>query len=114
MVVHCEINFPITQRLTPQFVKAKSPCSTVNRGEICMWAGRPRVQYQFEVNRCRKEEIRLVMGPCIFEIDHIVIREVRYQFEDNCRNEEIIFQGSSANSVGGDSGQDGQTDRQRR
>ncbi|KAH3776706.1 hypothetical protein DPMN_178138 [Dreissena polymorpha] len=96
-----------------------------------MWAGRPRVgngaihkvQYQFEVNRCRNEEI-IVKGnfgwawpmwagrPGV-EIDRIVIREVRYQFEDNrCRNEEIIFQGSSANSVGGDSGQDGQTDRQ--
>ncbi|KAH3845157.1 hypothetical protein DPMN_087430 [Dreissena polymorpha] len=123
------------------------------------------VQYQFEVNRCRNEEIiakgnfgwawlmwrvatglvmgpciaeidrivirkvyktailggrglfgrgapGLVMGPCIVEIDRIVIREVRYQFEDNrCRNEEIIFHGSSAYSVGGDSGQDGQTDR---
>ncbi|KAH3739601.1 hypothetical protein DPMN_046255 [Dreissena polymorpha] len=34
---------------------------------------------------------RLVMGPCIVEIDHIVIREVQYQFEVNqCRNEEII------------------------
>ncbi|KAH3868002.1 hypothetical protein DPMN_031138 [Dreissena polymorpha] len=68
-----------------------------------MWAGRPRVgngamhkvQYQIEVNRCRNEEIigapGLVMGPCIVEIDRIVIREVQYQFEDNlCRNEEII------------------------
>ncbi|KAH3892249.1 hypothetical protein DPMN_016364 [Dreissena polymorpha] len=34
---------------------------------------------------------QLVMGPCIVEIDHIVIREVQYQFEVNqCRNEEII------------------------
>ncbi|KAH3811402.1 hypothetical protein DPMN_139812 [Dreissena polymorpha] len=100
-----------------------------------MWAGHPRincidkreVQYQFEVNRCRnvvKGNIGgrslcgrgapgLVMGPCIVEIDRIVIREVQYQFEDNrCRNEEIIFQCSSANSVGGDSGQDGRTDSQ--
>ncbi|KAH3802826.1 hypothetical protein DPMN_156516 [Dreissena polymorpha] len=47
------------------------------------------------------------MGPCIVEIDRIVIREVQYQFEDNrCRNEEIIFQGSSANRR-----TDGQTDR---
>ncbi|KAH3862085.1 hypothetical protein DPMN_025046 [Dreissena polymorpha] len=79
-------------------------------------------QYQFEVNRCRNEEIivkgnfgwvwsmlaeapGLVMGPCIVEIDRI------YQFEVNqCRNEEVNFQGSSAYSVGGDSGQDGQTD----
>ncbi|KAH3853616.1 hypothetical protein DPMN_096147 [Dreissena polymorpha] len=66
------------------------------------------VQYQFEVNRCRNEEIivkgnfgwvwpmwawpmwawpmwswRLVMGPCIAEIDRIVVREVQYQFEVN-------------------------------
>ncbi|KAH3895818.1 hypothetical protein DPMN_019985 [Dreissena polymorpha] len=33
----------------------------------------------------------LVMGPCIVEIDRIVIREVQYQLEVNlCRNEEII------------------------
>ncbi|KAH3788788.1 hypothetical protein DPMN_166936 [Dreissena polymorpha] len=32
MVVHRESNFPITQRLTPQFATAKSPCSTVYRG----------------------------------------------------------------------------------
>ncbi|KAH3854469.1 hypothetical protein DPMN_097011 [Dreissena polymorpha] len=69
-----------------------------------MWAGHPRiycivireVQYQFEVNRCRNEEI-IVKGNFV-EIDRIVIREVQYQFEDNhCKNEEIIFQGSSAN-----------------
>ncbi|KAH3791984.1 hypothetical protein DPMN_145473 [Dreissena polymorpha] len=53
------------------------------------------VQYHFEVNRCRNEEVK---------IDRIVIRDVRYQFEVNrC---------SRAISVGGDSGQDGQTDRQ--
>ncbi|KAH3692598.1 hypothetical protein DPMN_193149, partial [Dreissena polymorpha] len=94
-----------------------------------MWAGRPRidsivirkVQYQFELNRCRNEEITVklqfwvrvtyVGGAPQVEIDRIVIREVWYQFEDNrCSNEEIIFQGSSAYSVGGDSGQDGQTD----
>ncbi|KAH3832682.1 hypothetical protein DPMN_105975 [Dreissena polymorpha] len=87
-----------------------------------MWAGMPQVeidrivirdvQYQFEVNRCRNEEVIvkgnsgwvwLVMGPCIVEIDHIVIRDVQYQFE---------FQGSSANSVGRDNGQDGRTDGQ--
>ncbi|KAH3801736.1 hypothetical protein DPMN_155397 [Dreissena polymorpha] len=94
-----------------------------------MWAGRPRidrivgreVQYQFEVNPCRNEEI-IVKGNCGLvwpmwagrpRIDRIVIREVQYQFEVNrCRNEEVNFQGSSANSVGGDSGQDGRTDRQ--
>ncbi|KAH3832021.1 hypothetical protein DPMN_105295 [Dreissena polymorpha] len=69
------------------------------------------VQYQFEVNRCRNEEI---IVKCNFgwvwsmwagrpRIDRIVIREVQYQFE---------FQGSSANSVGGDSGHDGRTDGQ--
>ncbi|KAH3871248.1 hypothetical protein DPMN_034442 [Dreissena polymorpha] len=114
------------------------------------------VQYQFEVSLCRNEEVigvpGLVMGPCIIEIDRIVIRDVQYQFEVNrcrneeiivkgnfewawsmwagcprtdrivirdvqyqfevngCRNEEVNFQGSSAYSVGGDSGQDGQTD----
>ncbi|KAH3754191.1 hypothetical protein DPMN_188854 [Dreissena polymorpha] len=71
------------------------------------------VQYQLEVNRCRNEEIicgllwagrprvgngalhRLVMGPCIAEIDRIVIREVQYQFEVNrCRNAEIIEKGN--------------------
>ncbi|KAH3811699.1 hypothetical protein DPMN_140114 [Dreissena polymorpha] len=79
-----------------------------------------KVQYQFDVNL--KTAILggrglygrgapgLVMGPCIIEIDRIVIRDVRYQFEDNpCKNEEIIFQGSSAYSVGGESGQDRQT-----
>ncbi|KAH3713543.1 hypothetical protein DPMN_073335 [Dreissena polymorpha] len=79
------------------------------------------VQYQFEVNRCRNEEV-IVKGN--FElawsmlagrsrIDRIVIRVVQYQFEVNwCRNEEVNMQlltkfGSSADSVGGDSGQDG-------
>ncbi|KAH3782450.1 hypothetical protein DPMN_160365 [Dreissena polymorpha] len=58
-----------------------------------------------------EKNLRLVMGPCIVEIDRVVIRDVQYQFEVNrCRNEEVHFQGSSANSVGGDSGQDGQTD----
>ncbi|KAH3775369.1 hypothetical protein DPMN_176770 [Dreissena polymorpha] len=102
-----------------------------------MWAGCPRidrivireVQYKFEVNRCRNEEIilkkailggrgicgrgapGLVMGPCIVEIDLIVIREAQFQFEVNrYRNEEVNFQGSSANSVGGAGGQDGRTD----
>ncbi|KAH3895103.1 hypothetical protein DPMN_019263 [Dreissena polymorpha] len=100
-----------------------------------MWAGRPRFRltYQFEVNRCRNEVIivkssfgwtwlcgrggpGMVMGPCIAEIDRIVIREVQYQFEVNrwlvmgpcifeidynrCRNEDIIFQGFSAYSDG--------------
>ncbi|KAH3692512.1 hypothetical protein DPMN_194354 [Dreissena polymorpha] len=101
--------------------------------------GRPRidpkvltkVQYQFEVNPCRNEKIivngnfwrvwpmwawgspGLGMGPCMVEIDRIVIREVQYQFGVNrCRNKEVNFQGSSAFSVGGDSGQDGRTDRQ--
>ncbi|KAH3815901.1 hypothetical protein DPMN_144437 [Dreissena polymorpha] len=77
------------------------------------------VQYQFEVNRCTNEEI-IVKGNFGWvwsiwverlRIDRIVIRGVQYQFEVNpCRNEE--FQGSSANSVGGDSGQNGRTDGQ--
>ncbi|KAH3846286.1 hypothetical protein DPMN_088585 [Dreissena polymorpha] len=38
----------------------------------------------------------LVMGPCIAEINRIVIREVQYQLEVNrCRNEEIIVKGNS-------------------
>ncbi|KAH3887542.1 hypothetical protein DPMN_011559 [Dreissena polymorpha] len=37
----------------------------------------------------------LVMGPCIVEIDRIVIREVQYQLEVNrCRNEEVIAKGN--------------------
>ncbi|KAH3835650.1 hypothetical protein DPMN_109008 [Dreissena polymorpha] len=37
----------------------------------------------------------LVMGPCIAEIDRIVIREVQYQLEVNwCRNEEVIVKGN--------------------
>ncbi|KAH3784995.1 hypothetical protein DPMN_163075 [Dreissena polymorpha] len=91
-----------------------------------MWVGRPRndriviryVQYQFEVNRCRYEEV-LVKGnfgwawsmwaerPRIYRI---VIRDVQYQFEVNrCRNEEVNFQGSSAYSDGRRT--DRQTDR---
>ncbi|KAH3801797.1 hypothetical protein DPMN_155459 [Dreissena polymorpha] len=87
-----------------------------------MWAGCPRidrivirkVQYQFEVNRCRNEEIIVklqfwvgvayVGGAPQVEIDRIVIRELGINLKT------IGFQGSSAYSVGGDSGQDGQTD----
>ncbi|KAH3843308.1 hypothetical protein DPMN_116822 [Dreissena polymorpha] len=58
----------------------------------------------------------LVMGPCIVEIGRIVIRDGQYQFEVNrCINEDVNFQGSkgsSANSAGGDSGQDEWTDGQ--
>ncbi|KAH3807349.1 hypothetical protein DPMN_135687 [Dreissena polymorpha] len=83
-----------------------------------------------QVNWCRNEEIivngnfgwvwpmwggsapGLGMGPCMVEIDRIVITEVQYQFEVNrCGNKEVNFQGSSAYSVGGDIGQDGRTDR---
>ncbi|KAH3780800.1 hypothetical protein DPMN_158622 [Dreissena polymorpha] len=94
-----------------------------NEEVISMWAVRPmiycfvirEVQYQFEVNRCRNEEV-IVKGNFGWVgsmwIDPIVIREVQYQFEVNrCRNEEVNFQGSSAYSVGEDSGQDGRTDR---
>ncbi|KAH3791632.1 hypothetical protein DPMN_145120 [Dreissena polymorpha] len=42
----------------------------------------------------RERPTRFVMGPCIVEIDRIVIREVQYQLEVNrCRNEEIIVKG---------------------
>ncbi|KAH3749794.1 hypothetical protein DPMN_184307 [Dreissena polymorpha] len=84
---------------------------------------------------CGRGTPELVMGPCIVVINCIDIREVQYQFEVNrCRNvvkgnfrwawpmwagrpmiDRIVireFQGSSANSVGGDSGQDGRTNRQ--
>ncbi|KAH3839333.1 hypothetical protein DPMN_112761 [Dreissena polymorpha] len=56
----------------------------------------------------RQRPTRLVMGPCIVEIDRIVIRD---KFEViQCRNEEVNFQGSSANSVGGAGGQGRRTD----
>ncbi|KAH3716575.1 hypothetical protein DPMN_059299 [Dreissena polymorpha] len=46
----------------------------------CLTQGRPRVG-----NR----------GPCIVEINRIVIRKVQYQLEVNwCRNEEIIVKGN--------------------
>ncbi|KAH3809258.1 hypothetical protein DPMN_137619 [Dreissena polymorpha] len=77
----------------------------------------------------RKRPTRLVMGPCILEIDRIVRRDVQYQFKfqgDSGQDgrteggENHIpqvqkfhahgkFQGSNANSVGGDSRQDGRT-----
>ncbi|KAH3715553.1 hypothetical protein DPMN_058264 [Dreissena polymorpha] len=39
----------------------------------------------------RQRPTRLVMGPCIAEIDRIVITEVHHQLEVNwCRNEEVI------------------------
>ncbi|KAH3834212.1 hypothetical protein DPMN_107532 [Dreissena polymorpha] len=43
----------------------------------------------------RQRPTRLVMGPCIVEIDRIVIREVQYQLEVNrCRNEDMILKGN--------------------
>ncbi|KAH3843168.1 hypothetical protein DPMN_116678 [Dreissena polymorpha] len=61
------------------------------------------VQYQFEVNQCRNEEI-IVKGNFGWawpmwagrpRIDCFVIREVQYQFEVNrCRNEDIIVKGN--------------------
>ncbi|KAH3882687.1 hypothetical protein DPMN_006631 [Dreissena polymorpha] len=73
-----------------------------------MWKRRPRVgkramhkvQYQFEAilggrDLCGRGAPGLVMGPCIVEINRIVIREVQYQFEVNrCRNEEVIVNGN--------------------
>ncbi|KAH3877388.1 hypothetical protein DPMN_001253 [Dreissena polymorpha] len=78
----------------------------------CGWAAPGLVMgpciYQFEVNLCRNEEV-IVKGNCGWawsmwagrrRIDRTVIRDVQYQFE---------FQGSSAYTVGGDSGHDGRT-----
>ncbi|KAH3886617.1 hypothetical protein DPMN_010628 [Dreissena polymorpha] len=105
--------------ISPRFSKCVG-IKTILGGCGLLWAGRPRidrivirdVQYQFEVYRCRNEEIivkailgwhglcgrgalGLVMGPCIVEINCFVIREVQYQFEVNrCRNEEIIVKGN--------------------
>ncbi|KAH3857732.1 hypothetical protein DPMN_100345 [Dreissena polymorpha] len=93
-----------------------------------MWAGAPGLGlgpciYQFEVNPCRNEKI-IVNGNFWWvwpmwagrpRIDRIVIREVQYQFEVNRWARGMVwvrFQGSSAFSVGGDSGQDGRTERQ--
>ncbi|KAH3861529.1 hypothetical protein DPMN_024461 [Dreissena polymorpha] len=43
----------------------------------------------------RQRPTRLIMGPCIVEIDRIVIRYVQYQFEVNrCRNVEFIVKGN--------------------
>ncbi|KAH3710065.1 hypothetical protein DPMN_069531 [Dreissena polymorpha] len=40
-------------------------------------------------------DVPLVMGPCIVEINRIVIRKVQYQLEVNrCRNEEVIVKGN--------------------
>ncbi|KAH3884988.1 hypothetical protein DPMN_008975 [Dreissena polymorpha] len=70
------------------------------------------VQYQFEVNRLKGNfGWAWPMWPGRPRIDLIVIREAQYQFKVNrCRNEEVNFQGSSANSVGEAGGQDGRTD----
>ncbi len=39
---------------------------------------------------CGRGAPGLGMGPCMVEIDRIVIRDVQYQFEVNrCRNEEL-------------------------
>ncbi|KAH3882730.1 hypothetical protein DPMN_006674 [Dreissena polymorpha] len=87
-----------------------------------MWAGRPRieVQYQFEYNRCRNEEIIIVawtdgrtdgrtaeittISPRFSKswvwagrprIGNGAIHNVQYQFEvKRCRNEEIIVKGN--------------------
>ncbi|KAH3784590.1 hypothetical protein DPMN_162550 [Dreissena polymorpha] len=82
-----------------------------------MWAGRPMidrigirdVQYQFEVNRCRNEEVNLWgLGWGRARNFH------SFLYKENCPASNLTFdpgfQGSSANSVGGDSGQDGRTD----
>ncbi|KAH3839984.1 hypothetical protein DPMN_113425 [Dreissena polymorpha] len=73
-----------------------------------MWAGRPRVgngamhnvQYQFEVNWCRNEEVNT--------------NRPTDQQTNRQTGQKQYFQGSSTYSVGGDSGQDGRKDRRRR
>ncbi|KAH3841734.1 hypothetical protein DPMN_115209 [Dreissena polymorpha] len=90
--------------------------SELSKSAWSMWAGAPQVeidriiirdiQYQFEVNRCRNEEV-IVKG----NLGLAWSIYVQYQLEVNrCRNEEVYFQGSSAYSVGEDSGQDERTD----
>ncbi|KAH3894405.1 hypothetical protein DPMN_018562 [Dreissena polymorpha] len=82
------------------------------------------VQYQFEVNRCRNEEI-IVKGNFGWawsmwawtmwaghpRVGNGAMHNVQYQFEDiryNAHSYHVCkFQGSSAYSVGGESGQDG-------
>ncbi|KAH3813834.1 hypothetical protein DPMN_142304 [Dreissena polymorpha] len=69
------------------------------------------VQYQFEVNRCRNEEVivkcnfrwawSMWAGASQVEIYFIVIRDVQYQFEVNrCRNEEVISMWAGRPSIG--------------
>ncbi|KAH3734888.1 hypothetical protein DPMN_041339, partial [Dreissena polymorpha] len=87
-----------------------------------MWAGCPRidrivireVQYQFEVNRLKDNfGWAWPMWPGSPRVGNGAMHKAQYQFEVNrCRNEEVNFQGSSANSVGGPGGQDRRTDRQ--
>ncbi|KAH3705422.1 hypothetical protein DPMN_080493 [Dreissena polymorpha] len=53
-----------------------------------MWAGPWGGSYRVVIRD--RGAPGLVMGPCIVEIDRIVIRDVQYQFEVNrCRNEEV-------------------------
>ncbi|KAH3710619.1 hypothetical protein DPMN_070108 [Dreissena polymorpha] len=74
-----------------------------------LWAGRPRVgngaihNVQFDVNRCRNEEIIVKdnfgwtwpMWPGRPRVGNGAMHKVQYQFEVNrCRNEEIIVKGN--------------------
>ncbi|KAH3721242.1 hypothetical protein DPMN_064161 [Dreissena polymorpha] len=78
--------------------------------------------YHYSLDYYSKQSMRLYLARAEagaprmnFEIDRIVIRDVQYEFEVNrCRNEEVNLQSSSAYNVGGDSGQDGWTDRRQR
>ncbi|KAH3846397.1 hypothetical protein DPMN_088698 [Dreissena polymorpha] len=85
-----------------------------------MWAGRRRidrivikeVQYQFEVNLKGNFGWAWPMWAGHPRVGNVAMHKAQYQFEVNrCRNEEVHFQGSIANSVGGAGGQDGRTDR---
>ncbi|KAH3837214.1 hypothetical protein DPMN_110594 [Dreissena polymorpha] len=71
------------------------------------------VQYQFEVNRCRNEEVSRSAGhtPGAESNAHTHARTDgrRKPRHDISSSGLRPFQGSSANSVGGDSGQDGRT-----
>ncbi|KAH3862474.1 hypothetical protein DPMN_025441 [Dreissena polymorpha] len=84
-----------------------------------MWAGCPRidhivireVQCLFEVNWCRNEEIIVKANfgwawPMRAGCPRVGNGAMPI---NRCRNKEVNFQGPSANSVGGDSGQDGRT-----
>ncbi|KAH3860417.1 hypothetical protein DPMN_023317 [Dreissena polymorpha] len=77
-----------------------------------MWANMDDVQYKFEFNWRINEEVmlKLFFGWAWSMWARRPRLDVQYHFEVNrYSNEEVNFQGFSANSVGEDSGQDGHT-----